>query len=310
MMSPAICTAVNSTWTMKPRAAPMSASVIAVTMRNPAVIAGRSPLMCGKTTRARAMASAPLTATGMPAVLKGGARITNPLARTVASSSAARVAEGTWRSTAASALAEQPRQLVEQLVGEGDQLREHPVAGHQQRDRDRDHLRHEGQRLFLDLGRRLEQRDHEADQQGRQQDRGGDLRADQHRLGGDLGDVGVAHEYDPTSAVVISDHPSTITNSSSLKGSDTTDGGTIIMPIDISAALTSMSSTRNGMKMTSPMMKALFSSESTNAGMRVSMLPDASSAGFSSPDSPIISLSSSSRVLSSRKVFNGASPTS
>src|SRR3954451_21751890 len=192
MMSPAICTAVNSTWTMKPRAAPIRASVSAVTIRKPAVIAGRSPLMCGKTTTARAMANAPLTAAGMPAELNGGARMTNPLARTVATSSAAMVTEGTWRSTPASALAEQPRQHVEQLVGEGDELREHPVAGHQQRDRARDHLRHEGQRLFLDLGRRLEQRDHEADQQGGQQDRGGDLGADQHRVGGDLGDVGVA----------------------------------------------------------------------------------------------------------------------
>src|SRR3954471_16578097 len=180
MMSPASCTAVNSTWTMKPRAAPMSASVIAVTIRNPAVIAGRSPLMCGNKTTASAMASAPLTAAGMPGELNGGARITNPLARPVASSSAAGVAEGTWRSTAASALAEQPRQLVEQLVGEGDQLREHPVAGHQQRDRDRDHLRHEGQRLFLDLRGRLEQRDHEPDQQRGEQDRGGDLGGHQH----------------------------------------------------------------------------------------------------------------------------------
>src|SRR3954451_9710112 len=194
MMSPASCTAVNSTWTMNPSAAPMIASVTAVTIRKPAVIDGSVPEMCGKTTSDRARASAPLTALGMPLELNGGASAMNPVARTVASSSAASVAEGTCRSTAASALAEQPRQRLEQLVGEGDQLREHPVAGHQQRDRDRDHLRHEGQRLFLDLGRRLEQRDHEPDQQGGEQDRGGDLGADQHRLGGDLGDVGVGHE--------------------------------------------------------------------------------------------------------------------
>src|SRR3978361_1073709 len=164
MRSPAIWTAVNSTWTMKPRATPMSASVIAVTIRNPAVIGGRSPLMCGKTTTASANASAPLTATGMADELNGGAMITNPLARTMPSSRAARVAEGTWRSTAASALAEQPGQHLEQLMRERDQLREHPVARHQQRDADGDHLRDEGQRLFLDLGRRLEQRDHEPDQ--------------------------------------------------------------------------------------------------------------------------------------------------
>ena len=59
---------------------------------------------------------------------------------------------------------------------------------------------------------------------------------------------------------MISAHPSTTTNSSGLKGSDTIVGGTIIMPIAINEALTSMSSTRNGMKMTSPMMNALLSS--------------------------------------------------
>src|SRR3954454_23968343 len=41
-----------------------------------------------------------------------------------------------------------------------------------------------------------------------------------------------------------------MTKSSSLKGRDTIVGGTIIMPIAMSAALTSMSSTRNGRKTT------------------------------------------------------------
>ena len=62
---------------------------------------------------------------------------------------------------------------------------------------------------------------------------------------------------EPTRAVVISAQPSTTTKSSSLNGSDTIVGGTIIMPIAMSEALTSMSSTRNGMKTTSPMMNAL-----------------------------------------------------
>jgi hypothetical protein len=51
-------------------------------------------------------------------------------------------------------------------------------------------------RGFLDLGRRLEQRDQEADQQGGQQDGCGDLRGDHHGLGRDVGDIGVAH-YPP-----------------------------------------------------------------------------------------------------------------
>ena len=78
---------------------------------------------------------------------------------------------------------------------------------------------------------------------------------------------------------MISAQPSTTTKSSSLNGSDTIVGGTIIMPIAISEALTSMSSTRNGMKTTSPMMNALLSSESTNAGMRVVMLTSSTSPG-------------------------------
>ena len=115
----------------------------------------------------------------------------------------------------------------------------------------------------------------EADQQRGQQDGGGDLGGQHHRLRGDVGDVGVGHAATPTlcrsrtRAVVIRPQPSTTTNSSSLNGSETIAGGTIIMPIDISAALTSMSITRNGMKTTSPMMKALLSSESTNAGISV-----------------------------------------
>ena len=109
---------------------------------------------------------------------------------------------------------------------------------------------------------------------------------------------------------MISAQPSTTTNSRSLKGSDTMVGGTIIMPIAISEALTSMSSTRNGMKTTSPMMKALLSSDSTKAGTRVVMLTCSGDAGASSPESPIISCSSSSRVLPSRKSRSGTTPES
>src|SRR3954447_9999029 len=120
MMSPANWTAVNSTWTRKPSAAPTMASVIAVTIRKPGVIAGSVPTTCGKTTSDRASASAPLTAAGIALLLNGGASTTNPVARAEASSSAASVADGTCRSTGASALAEQPRQRLEQLVGERD----------------------------------------------------------------------------------------------------------------------------------------------------------------------------------------------
>src|SRR3954454_11780617 len=314
MMSPAICTAVNSTCTMKPSPAPIATSVSAETMRNPGVIAGRSAVTLCSSATDRASASAPFTGAGMPRELKGGASITKPAARQVASSSPARVTAGTERSTRLRP-AEQRRQHVEQGVGEADQLGQHPVARHEQRDRDGDHLGDERQRLLLDLRGRLEQRDHEPDQQRRQQDRCGDLGGEQHRLQREVGDLGVSHRrypapYEWTSAVVISAHPSTTTNSSSLNGSDTIAGGTIIMPIAMSAALTSMSSTRNGMNTTSPMMNALFSSERTKAGMSVVMLTSLLSLGASSPERLIISLSSSSRVFSRRKPLSGTTPAS
>ena len=63
-----------------------------------------------------------------------------------------------------------------------------------------------------------------------------------------------------------------------MKGSDTITGGIIIMPSDISAALTTMSITRNGMKMMKPMMNACFSSLRMNAGISV---VSATSARFS-----------------------------
>ena len=62
-------------------------------------------------------------------------------------------------------------------------------------------------------------------------------------------------------------HYSTMTNSSSLNGSETSTGGSIIIPMDISDELTTMSITRNGMKMMKPMMKAVFSSERMKAGI-------------------------------------------
>src|SRR2546430_12928594 len=64
-------------------------------------------------------------------------------------------------------------------------------------------------------------------------------------------------------------HPLTRTNSNNLNGSDTVTGGSIIMPIDISDADTTMSITRNGMYTTNPMMNAAPSSDRTNAGTSV-----------------------------------------
>src|SRR4051812_2657250 len=75
-------------------------------------------------------------------------------------------------------------------------------------------------------------------------------------------------------------HPSTITNSNNLNGNDTSTGGSMNMPIDINAELITRSMMRNGTKMTKPMMNAVFSSDSTNAGISVVMLTLARVSGF------------------------------
>jgi hypothetical protein len=55
---------------------------------------------------------------------------------------------------------------------------------------------------------------------------------------------------DSTSDLTSRYHPSTRTNRSSLKGSETIMGGNIIIPIDIKTDATTISITRNGMNRT------------------------------------------------------------
>src|SRR3982751_125488 len=116
MRSPAIWTAVTSTWTTKPRAAPMTTSVTAVTARKPAVGAGRPAAILVDSSTDNARAKAALTGPGMDFELNGGASSTNPVARAVPSSSAASVVAGTERSMTALGPAEQVRQVGEQAL--------------------------------------------------------------------------------------------------------------------------------------------------------------------------------------------------
>ena len=71
-----------------------------------------------------------------------------------------------------------------------------------------------------------------------------------------------------------------------------------------------MSMTRNGMKMTNPMMNADFSSDRTNAGTRVVSGTSARSLGIGRSAAFVISASSSLRVWSSMNSRNGLMPTS
>src|SRR3954462_2895042 len=86
-----------------------------------------------------------------------------------------------------------------------------------------------------------------------------------------------------SSDLTTSAQPSTSTNSRILKGSDTRTGGSIIMSIDMSDELTIKSITKNGMKTMKPMMNAVFSSESTNAGTSAVMLTSSDVLGLPLP---------------------------
>ena len=66
-------------------------------------------------------------------------------------------------------------------------------------------------------------------------------------------------------------HPSASTNSMSLKGSATSTGESIIMPSDMRMLETTMSMTRNGMKIRKPIWNADLSSLVTNAGTMTRM---------------------------------------
>ncbi len=104
----------------------------------------------------------------------------------------------------------------------------------------------------------------------------------------------------------MSPQPSTMTKSRSLKGSEMSAGGGIIMPIDMSTELTTTSMTRNGTKTTNPMMKADFSSERTKAGTSVVRGTSSRVAGFSAPLSLTIVASSAGRVclpMNSRSAY-------
>src|SRR5688572_25451230 len=99
--------------------------------------------------------------------------------------------------------------------------------------------------------------------------------------------------------------PSTITNNNNLNGSDTSTGGSMNMPIDISAELTTKSMIRNGTNTTKPMMNAVFNSDSTNAGTSVAMLMSSRSLGGGSPLALMKRFSSPVRVCSSMNPLIG-----
>ena len=78
--------------------------------------------------------------------------------------------------------------------------------------------------------------------------------------------------------------PSTRTKKINLNGSDTTTGGSIIMPMDISTEATTRSMIRNGRNYREPISKARLSSEIMKAGTRTRMDTSSGPFGAASPD--------------------------
>ncbi len=93
-----------------------------------------------------------------------------------------------------------------------------------------------------------------------------------------------------------------------MKGSETSVGGSMNMPIDMSTDETTRSITRNGMKITKPIVNALCTWESTKEGTTTVI---GSVAGFVNESCWSVANISSSEmpVCLSIQVFTGTSPT-
>src|SRR5689334_13020245 len=183
MSEPAPWIAANSSVVTKPRPRPTSTWVISAPM-NPPVSSG----MCAFATlgaAASAAATPIFTRPGMPFVLNGGDANTHAVARTNPSTNAVTATGLIWNvmKRARSRLrVDELGDLVEEAVGEGDHLVQHPVPRDDEDDRNARELGHERQRDLLNLRRGLDQRDEQTESHGDEQDRRGELDADRDRF--------------------------------------------------------------------------------------------------------------------------------
>src|SRR3954447_8827582 len=159
-----------------------------------------------------------------------------------------------------------------QLLGPRDERVEHPRAGDRHDGDQRDDLRDERERLLLDLRDRLEDRDHQADHQAGEEHRRGHLHGDRHHRDDEADDGVLRHVWNElTRDDVTRFQPPTRTNSRILNGREMNDGGSIIIPIDISVEETTRSMIRNGRKIRKPIWNDVLSSEIVNAGISTSV---------------------------------------
>src|SRR3954447_26809117 len=153
MSDPALCTALITIIMMTPMTRPTIACVridaAKGAMSSDSVVLG----ICPTAASDRAPASPIFTGTGMAFVLNGGANAMNTLARMSASmkaeTAAASIAIFMVRGSAC--LTDECGHHVEEVLGERDHLAEHPVSGEHDHERDAHELRHECERLLLDL---------------------------------------------------------------------------------------------------------------------------------------------------------------
>src|SRR5947209_1152681 len=132
--------------------------------------------------------------------------------------------------------------------------RAHPGSRRREDREHRDHLRHERERLLLNLRRRRKDRDRDADEQREQDRRHRHHDGDEDGFVRDLNDevLNFHYSYPSTSPRVIRYQPSTRTNSNILNGSEMVVGDSICIPSAIRMFDTTISITRNGMKMMNP----------------------------------------------------------
>src|SRR5574340_1530853 len=225
-----------------------------------------------------------------------GSGTAHPARRAKANSQAARLASlsGIGHSL------DKPREVGQQHACKLDQLPSHPVAQYRQHDQHDDELGNEGQRRLEDLRGSLEQADCECGQQPRQQQRRGDQHHQPERVAREA-----FHQKLPVNEPTSRCQPSTETNSSSFKGSDTSWGGSMIMPSAVSTAATTRSITRKGSTTMKPIWNAVFNSLVRKAGASAASGTLSTALGSMRLSSAVNRPRSSARVCRSMKLFSG-----
>src|SRR3954447_2882304 len=192
--SPAACTADTATMTRYPSASPVASWSRSWTTRSAEVSAGACASSPGVSGSASAIARLTRAWPGMPRVLNGGVMRTNAAVRVTARRKAAAI----WPPTAScrpvtTSCLEQRRDDREEVVREALQRPQGPGAGEDEDEGRGEELGQERQRRFLNLRRRLHDRQEQADDERGDEHRPGDLDRGHHCHADDLDDL-VVHD--------------------------------------------------------------------------------------------------------------------